>query len=1468
VKDISPGTTPGSSSIHNVMEVGPQVFFSLNTLEGGTELYVSDGTAAGTALVRSFQVDTQIESMTAFDGALYFTASTGDHGEELWKSDGTAAGTVMLKDIYGGQESSSPSHLTVVGSELYFVAQDETHGRELWKSDGTSEGTELVADLAPGWDSSAPSNLTAMDGQLYFTAQNPATGRELWVSNGSVGDTTLVDDIRPGSDSSYPSSLTNVDGTLYFRASDGTSGYELWKSAGTPGSSELVKDIVAGPSSSYLESLTAHDGRLYFTTNDGTSGQELWTSDGTSAGTFLVKDIAPGSQSSYPQKLTSFDGRLFFLASDPVNGTQLWASDGTEAGTELVVVIPDGGVDSTVTPFVVVGSTLYFQAYDALHGSELWKTDGSQAGTALVKDIRVGVDGSHLAGPVRLNDSLYFVANDGINGFEPWTSDGTEAGTVLVADLTPPRGDSTRISSTVDVDGTLYFVADDDINGRSLWKTDGTEAGTELVSSAPDSMSGLFNAGGKLFFYGYDNDHGYELWTSDGTEAGTFMVRDITPGSQSTYFSELTSSGGVLFFRSNSPSTGYELWTSDGTEAGTVVVKDIVAGNTSSDPRELTDVDGVLYFTASDAEAGEELWKTDGTEAGTVRVIDLRPGPNSGSPRQLTSSGGKLYFVAQSDTDGDELWVSDGTAQGTVRVKDIRTDGYGSNPFQLTDIGGTLFFTADDGTHGHELWKSDGTEEGTMLVKDIVPGSDGLDVNSLVNVDGVLYFDNGDGNSDRPHELWKSDGTEEGTVLVAVIGPNGNYYGGIGEMVSFNGKLYFVGNDLIAGDELWASDGTAEGTVLVSDLEPRGSSYPSLLTVSGGKLFLVASTHATGEELFVLSPSSNASPTDISLTGSLIAESAPSGTVVGTLAAVDADADDSFTYELATGEGDDDNAAFTIVGDELRTAVPLNFETQSSYTVRIRTTDAAGESYERTFTITVSDVDEFDVSLVTDANAADNTIAENAVNGTAVGITAVAADEDGSNNTVTYSLTSDASGRFAIDSETGVVTVADASLLDFESTTSHEITVLATGNDGSTSSQSFTIQITDFDEFDVSAVSDSNVTANVVAENATNGAAVGITASATDPDGSNNTVTYSLDDDAGGRFAIHPVSGVVTVANGLLLDFETTTAHTIVVRATGSDGSSSTQSFVISVTNVPDGSEFQLSSTSILENSPKNSVIGTFSGADLGPGTVTYSLVSGEGSTDNGAFKITGQSLILKSVPNFEAKAEYSVRVQLRVGSVIVGQQTFTITVLNENEGPSNLALSVTRIAENNAVDAVVGDFTASDPDATPGLTYSLVDGTGSTDNAQFGIVGNQLTAQSAFDFEAKKKYSIRVRVTDGGGLTFERVFSISITNVNDRPTGITLSRNTIKETAPIGAKVGTLKSVDPDGSTPVFALVTGDGDTDNSSFVIEGSTLKLNAPLNFEAKTTYTIRVKVTDAGGLSHEETFVISVLDVAGK
>ncbi|MFN9911974.1 MAG: cadherin repeat domain-containing protein, partial [Pirellulaceae bacterium] len=154
------------------------------------------------------------------------------------------------------------------------------------------------------------------------------------------------------------------------------------------------------------------------------------------------------------------------------------------------------------------------------------------------------------------------------------------------------------------------------------------------------------------------------------------------------------------------------------------------------------------------------------------------------------------------------------------------------------------------------------------------------------------------------------------------------------------------------------------------------------------------------------------------------------------------------------------------------------------------------------------------------------------------------------NNSITYSLDNSAGGRFAINSSTGVVTVADGTLLNREAAASHTITVRATSADSSFASTSFTINLTDVDEFDVGAISDSNAAANSVAENAANGTVVGVTASASDADATTNTITYSLDNNASGRFAIDSSTGVVTVADGAQLNFEAATSHSLTVRAT------------------------------------------------------------------------------------------------------------------------------------------------------------------------------------------------------------------------------------------------------------------------------------------------------------------------------
>lgn len=99
-----------------------------------------------------------------------------------------------------------------------------------------------------------------------------------------------------------------------------------------------------------------------------------------------------------------------------------------------------------------------------------------------------------------------------------------------------------------------------------------------------------------------------------------------------------------------------------------------------------------------------------------------------------------------------------------------------------------------------------------------------------------------------------------------------------------------------------------------------------------------------------------ATPTDISLAGSEIAENAAVGTTVGSFSTSDVDVADTFTYDLVAGEGSIDNAAFMIEGDVLKSAASFNFEARSSYSIRVRSTDSGSATAEKQFTVTVTDV--------------------------------------------------------------------------------------------------------------------------------------------------------------------------------------------------------------------------------------------------------------------------------------------------------------------------------------------------------------------------------------------------------------------------------------------------------------------------------------------------------------------------------
>jgi ELWxxDGT repeat protein len=122
----------------------------------------------------------QIPPFVPAGNLLFFAARDQVHGFELWATDGTAAGTRMVRDILPGPLPSSPRSLTAAGSLLFFSADDGEHGRELWVSDGTAAGTRLVADLNPGGFSSRPSSLAVAGGNLFFAADDGTTGLEPW----------------------------------------------------------------------------------------------------------------------------------------------------------------------------------------------------------------------------------------------------------------------------------------------------------------------------------------------------------------------------------------------------------------------------------------------------------------------------------------------------------------------------------------------------------------------------------------------------------------------------------------------------------------------------------------------------------------------------------------------------------------------------------------------------------------------------------------------------------------------------------------------------------------------------------------------------------------------------------------------------------------------------------------------------------------------------------------------------------------------------------------------------------------------------------------------------------------------------------------------------------------------------------------------------------------------------------------
>ncbi|MEB3831704.1 cadherin domain-containing protein [Phormidium sp. CCY1219] len=535
----------------------------------------------------------------------------------------------------------------------------------------------------------------------------------------------------------------------------------------------------------------------------------------------------------------------------------------------------------------------------------------------------------------------------------------------------------------------------------------------------------------------------------------------------------------------------------------------------------------------------------------------------------------------------------------------------------------------------------------------------------------------------------------------------------------------------------------------------------------------------------------NTAPENILLSNSSIAEKSSDGTPIATLATTDADSEDTHTYRLI----DDAGGSFALEENQLIVAngALLDFETNQTHSITVQTTDSAGNTFEKSFTMSVTEVKETIPNRApTDIVLSKASIAENSSEGTAIG-TLTTTDPD-AGDTHSYLLVDSASGRFAIAGDQ--LTVANSEALDFETATSDRIVVRTTDAAGDTFTKTLTVAVENANE----APTDLSVSNLVVREDSINGSAIG-TITPTDPD-TTDTHTYSLLDNAEGRFAIS--GNQLTVADGSLLDYETATSHEIVIRTTDAGGNHFERAFAVSVGDVSETlpntapTDIAIGNTTIAENSANGTVVGDLTTADPNAGdTHSYSLVDDAG----GRFAISGTQIAVadSSLLDYEAGNQSELTIRTTDARGLTFDKTFAISVTDRNEAPTDLAVSNTVVDENSANGTEIGTMTTTDPDSGDTHAYSLVDNAG----GRFGIVGDRITVADGtrLDYETENLHQIVVRSTDGAGQTVDKAVTIALNNLNEPPIAIANSPLSVNRLATVGIGNNLLQVTDPEQS-------------------------------------------------------------------
>jgi ELWxxDGT repeat protein len=368
----------------------PLYVFANGTTNSGSELWIAGAGLKAPRLLKDIVPgggSSPDQFTTLADGRVLFTANDAVHGRELWVTDGTEAGTQMLRDIAASPSVSGPEKLTALpNGKVLFTADDGVNGREVWITDGTADSTRLVKDIQAGFASSEISDFTLLqNGVALFTVTWGIHGPDLWATDGTAEGTRLVQASNPaggftirGIEVGHEGGAALVSTTQGTFTTDGTAG----------GTAALV------PGESYIDYHAVAGGRWVFAAYDRTKAFEfeksLYVTDGTQKG--IAKLLSPqeqtiGGKSSGETKMVELgDGKVVFQGA-----RDLYVTDATREGTQVIgddILGYHYASDfvSTGDGRVLFMNGLYTDGVPSARLAGLWITDGTKKGTVQVAD--------------------------------------------------------------------------------------------------------------------------------------------------------------------------------------------------------------------------------------------------------------------------------------------------------------------------------------------------------------------------------------------------------------------------------------------------------------------------------------------------------------------------------------------------------------------------------------------------------------------------------------------------------------------------------------------------------------------------------------------------------------------------------------------------------------------------------------------------------------------------------------------------------------------------------------------------------------------------------------------------------------------------------------------------------------------------------------------------------------------------